>query len=71
MKDHISIRSLPGSVRLLREVKHGRTEREIARQLRIGYETVHSHVKAIYRHFRVHSKAKLLVKSLRPKAGAK
>ena len=66
-----SIRSPPRQRQVLRELKHGRTEADIARRLRIDYETVHSHVKAIYRHFRVHSKAKLLVKCFRAKAAAK
>lgn len=55
---------------LLPELKRGRTEKDIARRLRIDYDTVHSHVKAIYRHFRVHSKAELLVRCFRDEAGA-
>ena len=46
---------------VLRELTQGRTEAQIARRLGIAYSTVHEHVKAIYRHFRVHSKAKLLI----------
>ena len=61
----------PRQRQVLRELKHGRTEVQIARRLRIHYETVHSHVKAIYRHFHVHSRAKLLIRCLGSKAGAK
>jgi len=52
----------PRQRQVLREMKRGRPEREIARRLQIDFSTVHSHVKAIYRHFRVHSHVKLLVK---------
>ena len=51
---------------VLRELKRGLTEAQVARRLRIAYSTVHAHVKEIYRCFGVHSRAQLLVKCLRP-----
>lgn len=51
---------------VLRELKRGLTEEQVARRLRIAYSTVHAHVKEIYRCFGVHSRAQLLVKCLRP-----
>lgn len=51
---------------VLRELKRGLTEAQVARRLRIAYSTVHAHVKEIYREFGVHSRAQLLVKCFRP-----
>lgn len=46
-----------------REVlQHLRTEKAIARQMRLSYNTVHHYVKALYRHFGVASRAELLAK---------
>ena len=53
---------------VLRELKRGLTEAQVARRLQIAYSTVHAHVKEIYRCFGVHSRAQLLVKCLRPPA---
>lgn len=46
--------------RVLDFLTEGRTEKEIAAQLRISWHTVHSHVKEIYRCYGVTSRAKLL-----------
>lgn len=53
---------------VLRELKRGLTEAQVAQRLRIAYSTVHAHVKEIYRCFGVHSRAQLLVKCFRPPA---
>lgn len=47
MKNHMLNSLTPRQRQVLRELKHGRTEKDIARRLRIDYETVHTHVKAI------------------------
>ena len=49
---------------VLSELVRGRTESETARRLRISANTVHSHVKKIYKHFRVNRRAKLLARVL-------
>jgi DNA-binding NarL/FixJ family response regulator len=38
----------------------GQSEKEIARSLEISWHTVHIYVKAVYRHYQVHSRAELL-----------
>jgi len=53
----------------LRELKRGRTEAEIARRLGVTYNTVHTYVRKIYRHFGVHSKAKLLIRCFQSQRG--
>jgi len=71
MKDHMLNSLSPRQRQVLRELKQGWTEAEIARRLGITHSTVHKHVHAIYRQFRVHSRAKLLVRFLRRMARAK
>jgi DNA-binding CsgD family transcriptional regulator len=44
----------------------GATEKEIAVQLGLSVHTVHQYVKAIYRRFRVTSRAQLMASRLRP-----
>lgn len=43
----------------------GRSEKQIAADLKLSPHTVHSHVKALYKWFRVHSRAELMAKLLR------
>ena len=45
---------------VLRALKNGNSEKEIARTLKISRHTVHVYVKNIYRHFNVHSCGELL-----------
>ena len=51
---------------VLRELKRGRSQAQIASRLGVSLNTVHSHVKKIYSHFDVHTRAMLLVRCLRP-----
>jgi len=45
----------------LRHLVMGRSEKEVARATGLSVNTVHMHVKRIYRAYRVHSRAELLV----------
>ena len=50
---------------VLRCLLEGDSERQVARRLALSWETVHQYVKALYRHFRVSSRAELLSYFLR------
>jgi DNA-binding NarL/FixJ family response regulator len=49
---------------VLRGLSRGRSEKEVAAALRLSPHTVHDHVKALYRHFGVHSRSELLARCL-------
>jgi DNA-binding CsgD family transcriptional regulator len=51
--------------RVLEELMQGFTERRIARHLNLSQETVHCHIRAIFRFFAVHSRAELMALFLR------
>jgi len=54
---------LPPRVRpVLRQLLSGKSEKEIAAQLRLTQNTVHSYVKIIYRRMNVRSRAELLAR---------
>jgi LuxR family maltose regulon positive regulatory protein len=50
---------------ILRFLSGGLTEREIARELFVSYNTVHSHVKSLYRKLGVSSRAEAVARSPR------
>ena len=50
---------------ILRFLSSGLTEREIARELFVSYNTVHSHVKSLYRKLGVSSRAEAVARSPR------
>ena len=50
----------PRQQQVLAELKEGRREKEVAAKLGLSPETVHVHIKAIYRRFAVNSRAELL-----------
>jgi DNA-binding NarL/FixJ family response regulator len=47
--------------RLLEALLRGLSEKQVAAELSLTQHTVHSYVKALYRHFQVHSRAELHV----------
>jgi LuxR family transcriptional regulator, maltose regulon positive regulatory protein len=57
--DELSERELT----VLRYLRGGRSESEIARELYLSFNTVHSHVKAIYRKLGVSSRAEALARA--------
>ncbi|MFM9964503.1 MAG: FHA domain-containing protein [Planctomycetaceae bacterium] len=50
----------PGQLRVYNELLGGRSEKEVAHELKISVHTVHSHSRAIYAKFEVASRAELL-----------
>jgi LuxR family transcriptional regulator, maltose regulon positive regulatory protein len=48
---------------VLRLLRSGLTERKIARELYLSFNTVHSHVKAVYRKLGVSSRAEAVARS--------
>lgn len=55
------VNGLPPRVRpVLRQLLGGKSEKEIAADLRLTRHTVHTYVKIIYRTLRVHSRAELM-----------
>ena len=48
---------------MLRLLRSGLTEREIGRELYLSFNTVHSHVKAVYRKLGVSSRAEAVARS--------
>lgn len=52
--------------RVLNLLMQGLAEKKIAAQLHLSSTTIHNHVQAIYRAFKVHSRAELLVSLLGP-----
>jgi DNA-binding NarL/FixJ family response regulator len=50
----------PMQQEVLRLVLLGRDENVIAEQLRRSWHTIHTHLKAIYKHFQVHTRAQLV-----------
>ena len=59
----------PGQRRVFHLLVRGLSEKQIARNLKISPHTVHAHVRAIYRHFGVHTRSELLVRSLGQDSG--
>lgn len=60
----------PASMRLgdrqtLQNLPGGHTEKEIAKKMRLSPNTVHHHVKALYKHFDVSSRGELLARWVR------
>lgn len=55
----------PSMRRVCAALMTGRSEKQIAADLKLSPHTVHSHVKALYKWFRVHSRAELMAKLLR------
>ena len=51
-------------IRVLNMLLHGLGEKQVAARLCISPTTVHNHIQAIYRSFKVHSRAELLVRLL-------
>ena len=51
--------------RVFDELLSGLPEKAIARRLRLSTHTVHNHIRAIFRHYEVHSRAELLARHLR------
>lgn len=51
---------------VLEQLLRGREEARIARDLHRSRHTIHTHVKAIYRHFGVHSRLELIARLLLP-----
>jgi DNA-binding CsgD family transcriptional regulator len=47
---------------VLRGLSRGASEKEVAAALRLSPHTIHDHVKALYRHFGVHSRSELLAR---------
>lgn len=52
----------PAQTEVLRHALHGLDEAAIAARLKRSVHTVHTHLKAIFRHFEVHSRPELIVK---------
>jgi DNA-binding NarL/FixJ family response regulator len=50
---------------VLAHLLRGASEPTVARTMRLSINTVHSHVKAIYAHFGVHSRAQLLLRFIK------
>lgn len=55
----------PSQRRVFDLMRDGASEPEIAARLNLSVHTVHSHVKAIYSHFNVHSRAELIARTVR------
>jgi DNA-binding NarL/FixJ family response regulator len=61
LQRHSTANGLPPRVRpVLRRLLGGKSEKEIAADLRLTRHTVHTYVKIIYRKLRVHSRAELM-----------
>jgi DNA-binding NarL/FixJ family response regulator len=64
--DPYSPTKLPPRVRqTLACLLEGDSQKEVAARLGLSWETVHQYVKALYRHYRVASRAELLARVLR------
>ncbi len=49
----------------LQHLLSGKGEKQIAREMRVSYNTVHHYVKALHRHFKVSSRSELLARWVR------
>ena len=65
-EDSMAQKLTPRQRDVLRELKRGRTQAQVATRLGLSLNTVHTHVKEIYRHFDVHSRAMLMIRCFRP-----
>ena len=55
----------PRQRQVLRHLLNGDSEKQVARELGLTTQSLHQYVKAVYRHFRVHSRAELLARWIR------